>query len=244
LLLIFYVEMALLLLIETATDICSCGIARDGTMLVYKEQQVTSHATWLTVLIEQCIVETGLHMKDFDAVGVSVGPGSYSSLRVGVSVAKGICYSLGCPLLSIDTLRGLALGVTQKCEVDSSTVVLPMLDARRDEIWLSAFDTDMKLLAPAQPLVLSNNGLVQWLTEIGLLSDGNRFICVGNGAQKLMLGDFYDFLVINEDTFISVCNFAADLDMKYNLGSFEDVAYLEPVYMKPPNITTSKSKII
>lgn len=129
--------MNYILNIETATKNCSVSLARDGETILCKEiaEEGYSHAEKLHVFIEEIIKESQLNIKDLTAVAVSKGPGSYTGLRIGVSTAKGLCYALGIPLISVDTLAVLAVAVTQ-----NDGWIIPMIDARRMEVYSAVFD--------------------------------------------------------------------------------------------------------
>src|ERR1035437_7733479 len=127
--------MALILNLETATTICSVAIAKDGCLLALKEQNGDySHAENLTLFIEDVLHHANVKLSDIDAVAVSKGPGSYTGLRIGVSTAKGLCYSLNKPLIAINTLQHLALSISIR-DVRSDAFFCPMLDARRMEVY-------------------------------------------------------------------------------------------------------------
>ena len=129
--------MNYILNIETATKNCSVSLARNGVTILCKEiaEEGYSHAEKLHVFIEEIIKESQLNIKDLHAVAVSKGPGSYTGLRIGVSTAKGLCYALGIPLISVDTLAVLAAAVKQ-----NDGLIVPMIDARRMEVYSAVFD--------------------------------------------------------------------------------------------------------
>ncbi|MFZ0490678.1 MAG: tRNA (adenosine(37)-N6)-threonylcarbamoyltransferase complex dimerization subunit type 1 TsaB, partial [Salegentibacter sp.] len=120
--------MALILCIETATTNCSVALARDGEMIALKEDNSKnySHAEKLHIFIQEVVEENGFDLKDLEAIAISKGPGSYTGLRIGVSAAKGLCFSLDIPLISVPTLKVLAQQVQPTNETD---LIVPMLDA-------------------------------------------------------------------------------------------------------------------
>ena len=137
--------MPLILNIESATDICSVCISKNAETLSLQEaDKEYSHTSKITILIERCCAEAGITLKQLDAVAVSKGPGSYTSLRVGASTAKGICYALDKPLITIDTLQSIALATFKKAK--QATFYAPMIDARRMEVYTSLFDKDLNLV--------------------------------------------------------------------------------------------------
>jgi tRNA threonylcarbamoyladenosine biosynthesis protein TsaB len=227
-----------LLLIETATAVCSVAISEASSLIVLEEvPEAPNHAAILTLMIEACVQKSGIALRDLDAVALSGGPGSYSSLRVGASVAKGICYALDKPLIAVDTLASLAqMALTR---VGQSAYIVPMLDARRNEVWTAAFDSDGKALCAAVPLVLEEDALLAWLSSVGI-SPQDEVVFVGNGAAKI--GEYPDkrYHVLTD----VLCSAAGMSVLAHNFWAserWEDVAYFEPFYMKPPNITTPKA---
>ena len=136
--------MALILNIETSTNICSVCIAKDGNIIAKKESsEDKSHAKLLTLFIEDLFKEQKLSASDLDAIAVSKGPGSYTGLRIGVSVAKGLCYAKDLPLIAINTLQAMASGIISKISADdlNNSIIVPMIDARRMEVYSAFFDT-------------------------------------------------------------------------------------------------------
>ncbi len=228
--------MALLLHIETATDICSVALS-DGPQLVALQQAegTFKHASQITLLIQQALQQAALQMQEIDAVAVSSGPGSYTSLRIGTATAKGICYAMDKPLIAVDTLRSLALACLQQEREEG--LYFPMIDARRMEVYTAAYDSGNELIQPARALIVEADAFGQQR------SAGLQVILCGNGADKCRT-------VLPDDGILysSVRCSAAHLIplalRAFERGDFEDVAYYNPFYLKPPNITTSKKKLL
>ena len=133
--------MAIILNIETATDIGSVCLSRGKEVLAVKQGTTTfSHAKETTLMIDHCLTEAGLTMQDLNAVAISSGPGSYTSLRIGTSVAKGICYALDKPLIAVNTLEALALAASK---VSDGAIYAPMIDARRMEVYTTFYDANI-----------------------------------------------------------------------------------------------------
>ncbi len=110
--------MAYILLLETATRVCSVGLAFNGKLMALRESfEQRSHAELITVFIDEVMQEAGIQLSGLDAVAVSMGPGSYTGLRIGVSTAKGVCYALDKPLIAIDTLQAMAAGMTAETSI-------------------------------------------------------------------------------------------------------------------------------
>lgn len=231
--------MPKLLLLETSGDICSVAIAVDGRVVALKEApDCRNHAAVLTLFIQECAQQAGMALSELDAIAVSSGPGAYTSLRVGASVAKGLCYALDKPLIAVDTLLALADASRKAYTDDAAFWLAPSLDARREEVWTAVYNQDLQLLAPAQPLVLENNSFENHLQKVAA---GGPVLCTviaGSGMEKIRSGEFQ-----NKVVFLSRVNCSAthliDLAERYfQSADFQDVAYFEPFYMKPPNITT------
>jgi tRNA threonylcarbamoyladenosine biosynthesis protein TsaB len=232
--------MATLLLIETATDVCSVALSKQGQVLAATEQQpVLSHTAVLTLQISQVLSESGYTLRDLSGVAVSSGPGSYTALRTGVATAKGICYALHLPLIAVNTLQALAAGAASVSPADA---YISMIDARRDEVWLSAFDAQLNRLQSDQPLILNAENWESWTAQWTDQNSNKRIILSGNGSKKINNG----FLKKNLDICSVECcsaRFLAQLAHQSWLNQqFESLPYFEPTYMKPPNVTTPKSR--
>ncbi|MEI6407933.1 MAG: tRNA (adenosine(37)-N6)-threonylcarbamoyltransferase complex dimerization subunit type 1 TsaB [Bacteroidota bacterium] len=237
--------MAKILLIESATDVCSVAIAVDGQLLALEENGDTmNHASVLTLQIEACVRRTGISLAELDAVCVSRGPGSYTSLRVGASVAKGICYALDKPLLAVDTLAALAWAsrATLSDQSDETSFFVPMLDARRDEVWMAVYNAHLELLIPAEPFILDNNMFEEKISSVsGVKEAGSKslYYMSGNGCIKARSVIFFERTVWSEKVKCSASFLNELAESKFQLRDFQDIAYFEPFYMKPPNITIS-----
>lgn len=235
--------MARILLIETATDVCSAAIAVDGRIIALSEQSPTlQHAALLTLQIETCVRDAGLSLAMLDAVALSRGPGSYTALRVGAAVAKGICYALDKPLIAVDTLQVLArASLTDLPENPGTrTLLVPMLDARRQEVWTAVYDDQGRLLAPAQPIIMENNLFENFLAAHVPGGSGKRLVLSGNGMQKLQNVPGSVLAVFSPVEKCSATYLAPLAELFFQNSDFQEVAYFEPFYMKPPNITIPK----
>ncbi|MCC6461728.1 MAG: tRNA (adenosine(37)-N6)-threonylcarbamoyltransferase complex dimerization subunit type 1 TsaB [Saprospiraceae bacterium] len=234
--------MANILLLETATDTCSVAIAENGQVLALAEvPQLANPAGRLTLLIQDLVQQTGIPLSRLDAVALSRGPGSYTSLRVGASVAKGICYALDKPLIAVDTLQALAWGSRAAWAAQAADVPLffvPMLDARRQEVWTAIYDAGLNERVPAQPLILSDNLFYEFLETSALAQPGAVFVVPGNGAEKtenVPLPENVALSLVRNCSAAYLARLAEDFFQK---SDFQEVSYFEPFYMKQPNITT------
>lgn len=234
--------MSRILLIETATEVCSVAIAVDGAVVALVEElQAPSHAALLTLQIEQCASMSGIPLATLDAVAVSSGPGSYTSLRVGASVAKGICYALDKPLIAVNTLLALAWASREEPSIvnrSPSTVFVPMLDARRQEVWLAVYDAELRTIAAEQPLILENNLFENFIQQNLSGAGGKTLVTAGNGSEKLKNVPPHENVVFSPVKKCSARHLSALAERFFQQTDFQNVAYFEPFYMKAPNITT------
>lgn len=236
--------MAYILNIDTSTSICSVSLSKDGKSLSLRESEApNTHSSLLTVFIQDVCNEVALDYPDLDAVSVSMGPGSYTGLRIGVAAAKGLCYALDKPLIAIPTLEALAIGMKvslagQRClspkekwnnflKNDScSPLFCPMIDARRMEVYCAIYQENLKEICPTKAVIVDE------YTFNDLLSDYT--ICfAGNGAEKCLkfLSGKPNTLFIKD--FQASAIFMIELaEKRFQENRFEDLAYFEPFYLK------------
>jgi tRNA threonylcarbamoyladenosine biosynthesis protein TsaB len=207
--------------IETATKNCSVSLAKEGKTILFKEiaEQGYSHAEKLHVFIEEILKETAISVRDLKAVAISKGPGSYTGLRIGVSTAKGLCYALGVPLISIDTLQVLARQV-----VNVKGLVIPMIDARRMEVYSAVFDTQYNKIMEVQAEVLTEDSYATFSENIYFIGDCQE------KCKTVLTKDNFHFLP--NVVFPSAKEMSALSYEKFTKNEFEDVAYFEPFYLK------------
>jgi len=221
--------MALILNIETSTQVCSVSLSLDGQTIGIKESHTkNSHAELLTIFAQQIVSEEGYEFKDLDAVAVSKGPGSYTGLRIGVSTAKGLCFSLDKPLIAISTLEAMALGMIQSIEISDSenTLFCPMIDARRMEVYCALFTEDTSMVRKIKAEIIDEKSFVDELKS-------KRMIFGGDGAAKCQEVLSFNKNAIFLDNFLPSSSYMAQLaEQKFMDKNFEDVAYFEPFYLK------------
>ena len=222
--------MALILNLETATTVCSVSLAKDGELLAFKEINGDySHAENLTLFIEDVFKQAGLKLNTIDTIAVSKGPGSFTGLRIGVSTAKGLCYSLDKPLIAINTLEHISSSVSNTINQQQSTsnyLLCPMLDARRMEVYCAIYDSQNKNVMPTAALIIDENSFAEYLKE-------NTVYFFGDGAAKCkqtLSGN--KNAVFIDNVFTSAKNMVTLSEEAYNKKQFEDVAYFEPFYLK------------
>jgi tRNA threonylcarbamoyladenosine biosynthesis protein TsaB len=216
--------MPLILALETSTDVCSVALQENGSLVAYSElRKENSHAEKITVAIKQLFDLTNLSLNNISAVAVSKGPGSYTGLRIGTSVAKGICFALDVPFISVNTLISMASQVQILSEKD--TILCPMLDARRMEVYTTLLNSDLSVITETSALILNENSFS------GVLSK-NKVFFFGNGSEK-----FKSVTKSQNALFIpgikpSAKDIAIFAEKNYREKMFEDVTYFEPFYLK------------
>lgn len=213
--------MAYILNIETATKNCSVSLAKDGQTVLCKEiaEQGYSHAEKLHVFIEEILKESQVDFREIKAIAVSKGPGSYTGLRIGVSTAKGLCYALGIPLIAVDTLAVLAQKVTQE-----DGLIIPMIDARRMEVYSAVFVANHKKIMEVQAEVLTENSYADIAETIYIIGDCQE------KCQTVLTKN--NFVFLPEIVFPSANEMSPISFEKFTKNDFEDVAYFEPFYLK------------
>ena len=215
-----------ILLIETATQICSVVLAVDGQVAARRESDIpNAHSTRLSVFVDEVLKECNLTPRNLDAVCVSAGPGSYTGLRIGVSSAKGLCYALDIPLLSVPTLLSMA-ALYYRQHPDYRGMVCPMIVARRMECYTMLVGPDNTILRPTQADVIESGSYDQWL-------DRGEVTYVGDGAAKTreVLG-VHPNARYDDDFRLSAEGMLLLAEDKLQRGEKEDVAYFEPFYLK------------
>ncbi|MCZ8090057.1 tRNA (adenosine(37)-N6)-threonylcarbamoyltransferase complex dimerization subunit type 1 TsaB [Flavobacterium sp.] len=212
--------MTYILNIETATKNCSVSLTKNGETILCKEiaEQGYSHAEKLHVFIEEIVNEANLNFSEIKAVAVSKGPGSYTGLRIGVSAAKGLCYALQIPLISIDTMQVLA----KKAVVDG--LIVPMIDARRMEVYSAIFDKNHNKIKDVEAEILTENSYQDFDQTIYFVGDCQE------KCKTVLVKDNFKFLP--EIVFPSANEMSQLSFEKFQNNDFKDVAYFEPFYLK------------
>ena len=206
--------MSLILCIETGTDVCSVALSKDGRPVSLREEAGREHARNVAVFTEELFRETGLDMRDLDAVAVGRGPGSYTGLRIGTSFAKGLCYALGIPLVAVDSLEAMAVIACENHEAGlfraeswETALLCPMIDARRMEVYAAVYDTTLRTVAPV--------------------------------AAEVVTADSFAGLEVQPSA-RGLCRLAEE---QFAAGETVDTAYFEPSYLKDFVVTKSKKKL-
>jgi tRNA threonylcarbamoyladenosine biosynthesis protein TsaB len=221
--------MGLILNIDTAVEAAGVSLADNGNLLRFSSNDnQKDHAAWIHTAIRDLMQEAGHAMQDLEAVAVSNGPGSYTGLRVSLSTAKGICYALHIPLITIGTLELMATAALNQSSDEllrSTDLLCPMIDARRMEVYLAIYNHQLAEIMKPQAVVLDGDIL-------GHLFEKNRILFFGNGSYK-----FKNKLLHPGAVFADSVNPGA-LDMSrlsyqyFKKNSFAELAYTEPFYIK------------
>ena len=244
--------MALILCLETATGVCSVALSRDGKPAALKETVTpNAHSALLTTFIEEVVRESGILYSQIDAVAVSMGPGSYTGLRIGVAAAKGLCYALGKPLIGVATLEGMAKGMNPTPDPSpfwggagegssnpggagegsqngegSGVGFCPMIDARRMEVYCAIYDAEGREVRPVSAEIIDESSFESYLAS-------SIVFFAGDGAAKCreVLGKHLNARFL--DGFgASAAYMTALAEARFNASQFEDLAYFEPFYLK------------
>lgn len=219
--------MANILHIETSTRICSVAVSQDGLCVFHREDfDGPNHGVVLGVYIDEALSYADSRGLLLDAVAVSQGPGSYTGLRIGVSMAKGVCYARGLKLISVPTLELLCVPVLLRHDdLSDDSLLCPMLDARRMEVYAQLFDRRLQTVRPIQADIVDQDTYAEWLKA-------HPVYFFGNGAAKCR-----ETIQHPQAHFIEsiepLAKYMLPLaDKRYLEGKFEDVAYFEPFYLK------------
>ncbi len=232
--------MAIILSIETSTKGCSTAIHQDTQLLALSELfHEKSSSGMLTTLIQHVVKVSGLEFSNLDAIAVAKGPGSYTGLRIGVSTAKGLCFTLEKPLLAVNTLQALAWqvhSITQSVSADEIPLLCPMLDARRMEVYCALYRADtLEQVSPTEARIIDENSFAEIL-------ETQRIIFFGDGAAKCkdVLGKFANAIFLKENINPSAKGIGVLAYELYEKNQFENVADFEPYYLKEFMAATPK----
>ena len=218
--------MATILHIETSTDVCSVAVSEDGQVIFDQEDHSgPNHAERLGTMVDEALSFTDNHAIPFDAVAVSCGPGSYTGLRIGVSMAKGVCYGQNLKLIAVPTLELLCVPILLREIPEEDALLCPMLDARRMEVYAGIYDRGLKPIRPIHADIVDGNTYKAYLDE-------HPIYFFGNGAKKCQ-----DAIKHPNAHFIENINPIAKwmqplAEKRFLNEQFEDVAYFVPFYLK------------
>ena len=209
--------------IETSTKACSVALHKNGELIVCREDITAnfSHSEKLLKFISELFSDEKLSLSDLDAIAVSMGPGSYTGLRIGVSTAKGLCYGLDIPLISISTLKAMSFGMALEIKAD---LYCPMIDARRMEVYSAFFDINNTEVRKIQADIIDENSYKKELEK--------KVVFFGDGSEKLIEKIKDKNAIFVSDIHPSAKNMGLLSYQKFTKSLFEDLAYFEPFYLK------------
>jgi tRNA threonylcarbamoyladenosine biosynthesis protein TsaB len=211
--------------IESSTTNCSISLANNGELISIRElnEKNYSHSTKLHSFIEEVLKNSNITVNKLSAIAVSSGPGSYTGLRIGVSAAKGLCYALQIPLISVPTLQVLA----RQLNIQREDLIIPVMDARRDEVYSAVYNSEYELVRNIFPEIIDSESFIELAKE-------NKLYFIGNGQEKCerLIRKNSNLIFSNYDTFPSSKEMVLISYEKFKKSKFEDVAYFEPDYLK------------
>ena len=217
--------MSYILNIESSTTNCSVSLANNGELISIRElnEKNYSHSTKLHSFIEEVLKNSNITVNKLSAIAVSSGPGSYTGLRIGVSAAKGLCYALQIPLISVPTLQVLA----RQLNIQREDLIIPVMDARRDEVYSAVYNSEYELVRNIFPEIIDSESFIE-------LAKDNKLYFIGNGQEKCerLISKNSNLIFSNYDTFPSSKEMVLISYEKFKKLKFEDVAYFEPDYLK------------
>jgi tRNA threonylcarbamoyladenosine biosynthesis protein TsaB len=234
--------MMRILLLDTATEVCSAALAENGEVVAFREETIGfRHAELLTVFIGELLHQKAWASSHLDAVCVSRGPGSFTGLRIGVSIAKGICYGLNIPLIAVSSLHSMAdqagkMLVDLYSRDNSGILLCPMLDARRMEVFTAFFTPSGKQLTGIKAEIIHETSFQEELNS------GPVFF-FGNGARKCKSSIIHLNARFLDDIYASARFMSGLAQNSFLEKRFEDVAYFEPFYLKDFVATVPKNKV-
>ena len=224
----------MILCLETATPSCSVALVHNGEVLACEEDpKGQNHSEKITLFIDKVMKTAGISYNDLDAVAVSMGPGSYTGLRIGVSTAKGVCYAVSKPLIAVETLHAMAYGglsiVSGRFLHSQSSVemtLVPMIDARRMEVYAAIFDENVNKIKETEAVIIDENSFAD-------LKKDHHLYLFGDGADKCAeLFENDDKITVIKEFYCSAKYMNVIAQRKLDNKDFVNVAYFEPFYLK------------
>jgi len=232
----------MIICLETATSLCSVALcSNEGLVSLRESSDTKSHSSLITVFIDEILKEQGLKVRDLEAIAVSRGPGSYTGLRIGVSVAKGMAYASSVPLIGIDTTLSMFMGYKEKylstIENPENVLFCPMLDARRLEVYCAIYDYTGKTVNKISAEVITEESFMD-------ISESEKIIFFGNGADKCRdlikrRNSYFD-----SEFVISASHMLTPAYQALRSHDFQDIAYFEPFYLKDFITTKPRNNIL
>ena len=213
--------MALILNIDTSVDVASVCLAKNGKVLsIARNESQKDHASWLHIAIKEIFEKNNLELSSVDAIAVTGGPGSYTGLRIGMATAKGICYALNKPLISLNTLLVMA----NAAKDENADLLCPMIDARRMEVFTAIYTKELQIVKEPVAIALNENSFAEYFSK-------NSICFFGNGSNKFQVIEknpqaFFRDIKTDASSMISLS------EISFTEKKFADLAYAEPLYLK------------
>ena len=232
--------MATILNIETSTEVCSVALTSEGQVLDHRENyEGQTHATLLSQYVKEMLDYARTRELRIDAIAVSIGPGSYTGLRIGLSEAKGLAFGLQVPLIGVNTLKLLTVSTMFHHFIDDEKVLfIPMIDARRMEVYTAAYDSALEPAVEPQAMILDESSFSN------LLSQGYTLVVMGNGSDESRQVLKHDRIRFVEGIKPVAVDMLALSEKAYREQDFIDVAYSTPLYLKDFQATKPKNPIL
>lgn len=234
--------MANILNIETSTNVCSTALCIDSQVVEHHENyQGQTHSTLLSDYIKSALDYAHSREIKLDAIAVSIGPGSYTGLRIGLSEAKGLAFGLNIPLIGINTLEILIVATMFNHFIENDEALyVPMIDARRMEVYTGVYNSALQPLMPPQPLIIEPQSFKSFLDQ------GKQLILMGNGSDKAINVLKQDNILHIPEIHPVAVDMTALSEKAFREKSFIDVAYSSPLYLKEfqATIPTKHKKIL
>ena len=218
--------MSCIVHIETATDVCSVALSENGKVIAHKDDyEGPNHSIVLGPFVDEMVSFADSHAIPVDAVAVSCGPGSYTGLRIGVSIAKGLCYGRDLKLISVSTLKLLCVPLLLAEQIPEDALLCPMIDARRMEVYSAIYTRRLEAVKDVSADIIEENSYVELLGK-------QPVVFFGNGADKCKEVIKHPNAIFLDDVKPLAKNMLPLAEKAYLQGKFEDVAYFEPFYLK------------
>ena len=233
-------EMATILNIETSTEVCSVALTSEGQVLDHRENyEGQTHATLLSQYVKEMLDYSRSREMKIDAIAVSIGPGSYTGLRIGLSEAKGLAFGLNVPLIGVNTLQLLTVSTMFNHFIEEDKVLyIPMIDARRMEVYTAAYNTALEPILDPQAMILDEHSFEH------LLGQGYELVLMGNGSDKARQVLSRSGISFVEGVKPVAVDMMALAEKAYREQNFIDVAYSTPLYLKEFQATKPRNPIL
>ncbi len=231
--------MAKILNIETSSQVCSVALTGDGMVEFHIESEKDmEHARLLGPYVERCLRHLSIHEDKLDAVAVSAGPGSYTGLRIGMSMAKGLCFALGIPLITVSTLQTLAVkAMFGLLDTTGEEIYIPLIDARRMEVYTAAYNAALEPVMQPQAMILDEHSFEDLLAS-------NRCVFVGDGVDKAKkVISSHNALFATNGAPLAI-DMTALSERAFRQRDFADTAYATPFYLKEYQAVIAKNRVL